>query len=132
MKNISNKKGISLVVLAITIAVAAVLLGAVILEVKDSNVEVLAEEASFKQSVSSFKDELDLYLNQQKLDYAANNEVFSLKKHGNYDVEETKNIVKSSIGTSFEGQLRVVEGRLKLINNNKFSAEERQWFDEVN
>lgn len=125
------KKGISLVVLVITVIIMAILLGAVILEISDSGVETKAEEAAFKQTVSSFKDELDLYLNQQKLDSASNGKFFQISNF-TMDSSNTKNIITSSIGTNFENKLEIKNGKLKLIEGSDFSEEEKRWFDEVN
>ncbi len=132
--NILSKKesGISLIVLIITIIVAAILIGAVILETRDSKVESRAEEVKFKQSISTFMDELDMYLNQKKLDASNNNENFSVESYSETNTETIGNEVITSIkGTEYDGKLVIKNGRLALKDGADFTDKEKQWFEEV-
>ena len=132
--NILSKKesGIYLIVLIITIIVAAILIGAVILETRDSKVESRAEEVKFKQSISTFMDELDMYLNQKKLDASNNNENFSVESYSETNTETIGNEVITSIkGTEYDGKLVIKNGRLALKDGADFTDKEKQWFEEV-
>lgn len=133
MNILSKKKsGISLIVLIITIIVAAILIGAVILETRDSKVESRAEEVKFKQSISTFIDELDMYLNQKKLDASNNNENFSVESYSETNTETIGNEVITSIkGTEYDGKLVIKNGRLALKDGADFTDKEKQWFEEV-
>jgi len=63
-----NKKGISLIVLVITIVVIIILAGAVILGLVDNNVINKASEAKFKTDSDTFKSELALYVDSQYME----------------------------------------------------------------
>jgi Tfp pilus assembly protein PilE len=57
-----NKKGISLIVLVITIIVIVILAGAIYLSLLQSNPILTANEATFKSDIMSIQEELGLYL----------------------------------------------------------------------
>lgn len=62
MKKIVNSKtGISLITLAITIVVIIILAAAVILTLGNNNPIDQAKKASFLSSMSTFRDELEMY-----------------------------------------------------------------------
>ena len=60
-----RNKGISLIVLVITIIVIIILAGTVILSLASNNPIEQATEATFKESIKSYSSELDLYLTSQ-------------------------------------------------------------------
>lgn len=66
--NIYKRKGISLIVLVITIIVIGILAGAVILSIAKGSPINDATKAVFLSDVSGFKDELNMYIGQQYLD----------------------------------------------------------------
>ena len=60
-----EKRGISLVVLVITIIVLTILAGAVIISLSNSGIIARGNEAVFKANVDSYKTELALYIADQ-------------------------------------------------------------------
>ena len=64
MENTNKRKGISLIVLVITILVMIILAGVVVVSLQKNNPIEKAKEAEFKTSVTSFLDELNLYHTQ--------------------------------------------------------------------
>ena len=62
MKNYKLRKGISLIVLIITIIVVIILAATVIITLSKNNPIESAKEASFKEDVRAFQNELYLYI----------------------------------------------------------------------
>ena len=60
-----NKKGISLIVLIVTIIVIIILAAAVILTLSKNNPIESAREATFKEDVRAFQDELSLSISKE-------------------------------------------------------------------
>ena len=60
-----GKKGISLIVLIITIIVVIILAAAVIITISKNNPVESAKEATFKEDVRSFQDELNMYISNE-------------------------------------------------------------------
>ena len=60
-----NKKGISLIVLIITIIVVIILAAAVILTLSKNNPIESAKEATFKEDVRAYQDELNMYISTE-------------------------------------------------------------------
>mgnify|MGYP000372219413 CR=1 FL=1 len=60
-----NKKGISLIVLIITIIVVIILAATVIVALTKNNPVNSAKEATFKQDVRNFQDELSMYISNE-------------------------------------------------------------------
>ena len=60
-----NKKGISLIALIITIIVVIILAAIIIITITKNNPVDSAKEATFKQDVRSFQDELSMYVSNQ-------------------------------------------------------------------
>lgn len=72
MKNYKLRKGISLIVLIITIIVVIILAATVIITLSKNNPIESAKEASFKEDVRAFQNELYLYIGSETLkDYTA-------------------------------------------------------------
>lgn len=65
MKVNKSKKGISLIVLIITIIVLLILVAVIALNLKGSNTLSDAYEAKFKSDITSFRDELTMWLSNE-------------------------------------------------------------------
>ena len=65
---LTHKKGISLIVLIVTIIVIIILAAAVILTISKNNPVESAREATFKEDVRSFQDELALTVAKEYTD----------------------------------------------------------------
>lgn len=116
----TNREGISLIVLVITIIVMLILASAVILKLKDSNIPDNAKEVTFKSDVSGLKDEL--------LAYVINAEAHGTEKDEiNYSGEEIKNVI-TSINEKYIRILEVENGELKYVGENEY---EKKWAEEI-
>jgi Tfp pilus assembly protein PilW len=60
------KRGISLIVLVITIVVSLILLSVVVLNFSDDNIISKATEVSFKSTSKSYEDALMIYISNKK------------------------------------------------------------------
>ena len=75
-----KKNGISLIVLMITIIVMAILLTAIILNVKDENVSNRASEMRIKTDVEAFKEELENYISDQEIIFVSEGKSYNKEK----------------------------------------------------
>ena len=129
---LKNKKGVSLMVLIITMVVLAILVGAVIMQSRSTRTEKRAEEAKFKQSISSFLDELDMYMSNQKIAAAEENRIFTVDDIDAENDEAVNAIITSIVGTEYEGKFLIVDGKLQIKEGADFTSDEQTWFSEVN
>lgn len=66
------KKGISLIVLVITIVISLILLSVVVLNFSDDNLISKATEVSFKSTTKAYEDALMVYISNRKMELASN------------------------------------------------------------
>jgi Tfp pilus assembly protein PilE len=104
-----NKKGISLIVLVITIIVIIILAGSVILSLSKNNPILSAQEATFKNDMDSLQSELTMYITKQ---YA--------QTLGSYDVNNMNGEVSTYIPsvTKYDSTFDVVKGKLIYTGTN--------------
>ncbi len=97
------KKGISLIVLVITILVIIVLASTVIISLSESNPILSAHEATFKSDVTTMQIELDMYITKM---YA--------QELGNFDPNTMDGLVSDFIPsvTKYDNEFEVVNGKL--------------------
>lgn len=128
MGNMKNKRGISLIVLVITIIVVIILAAAVILNMNENNPVTQAKEAKFKNSLSNFQNELELFVSKQEIQTQGAFEATTLnadEKKISYNTkpEEEKGdvytILPSAKSSSFKGKIEIVKGNLVLTSKNE-------------
>ena len=66
-----KKNGISLIVLIITVAVALILIGAVVLRARDENISGQAMDVKLANNITVIKEEWNNYLQTEKTNYAS-------------------------------------------------------------
>ena len=115
-KRTSEKRGISLIVLAITIIVIIILAVAVILSIANNNPIENAKEARFKNDVKTMQEELELL---KASNYAKNN--------GEGYEEISIRDLKSA--TNYTDDFEVKDGELKI--KSTASEEEKRWAKEL-
>ena len=113
MKKI-NKKGISLIVLIITIIVVIILAAVVILTLSKNNPIESAKEATFKEDIYNFKNELEVY----KAKISRNGEDVT-KLYANKDSDPSITDVITSITRKYMDKLEVREGKLVYVGKDK-------------
>ena len=122
--NLTDKRGISLIVLIVTIIVIIILAAAVILTLTKNNPVSSAKEATFKEDMANIQDELSMYISKKYTDNPLSFEKSSINLSGNSMVTELPSTKK------YKDKVSVVEGNL-ILNKNKVNSEEKKWFNEV-
>ena len=118
-----QKKGISLIVLVITIIVMIILASAVIISLSNSNIITKAKEAVLKTDVKNFAGELSVSLAEQKL----NNKDLEFEDVTETDVEEIKKYIPN-FDEKYAGKIFIQNGELvydasKVTENEKTALE---------
>ncbi len=121
------KKGISLIVLVITIIVIMILAGAVILNLSKNNPIESSKKAKFQSDIDTFKSDLSLYeLNQMsKTDGSYDPKLLNSDKSGTSENGEPTNteikiadIISSMKNTKYDDKLKVEAGQLVYIGSD--------------
>ena len=114
-----RRKGISLIVLVITILVMIILAGVVVVSLSKNNPIEKAKEATFKQDMASFRDELSVYIaNTISLD--------DDKKLSSINASSYSDIKKmiSSFTRKYVNKIIVANGEVVFVGDKE---EERKW-----
>ena len=120
-----NKKGISLVVLVITIIVMAVLATVIIISLNNNGIITNATEAVFKQNVNNYKTELALYIADRYVD----NYSFSVSSfNATASTNPSITTVIPSMTTEDSAKFEIVNGELTYTGND---ADEIEWATEL-
>lgn len=121
-----KKRGISLIVLIITIVVIIILATAIIVNLAQTNIIGNANEAVVKQDFKTFQEELNLYIADKYADTLGEFDSYSL----NANSTETLEIIKSLKDTKYEGAVTIVNGKI-AIDETKLDAEVVEMAKEV-
>jgi hypothetical protein len=118
------KKGISLIVLVITIIVIIILSGTVILGLSKNNPITSATEATFKSSLSGYNSELSTYILSEYSRVSGNLDLNNINANNS---NEIKQYIKS-IPDSDINKYRITAGKLIYIGSN---TNEIQWTKDI-
>ena len=125
-----SKKGISLIVLIITIIVVIILAAVVILTISKNNPVESAKEATFKEDVRSFQDELNMYISNEytKLQGMRDSKISTINIPATYS--EMKTYI-SSYKEKYDKKLGIEDDKIvyfpKEVTNN-----EKKWLEDLN
>ena len=125
-----SKKGISLIVLIITIIVVIILAAVVILTITKNNPVESAKEATFKEDVRSFQDELNMYISNEytKLQGMRDSKINTKNIPATYN--EMKTYI-SSYKEKYDKKLGIEDDKIvyfpKEVTNN-----EKKWLEDLN
>ena len=125
-----SKKGISLIVLIITIIVVIILAAVVIITINKNNPVESAKEATFKEDVRSFQDELNMYISNEytKLQGMRDSKISTINIPATYS--EMKNYI-SSYKEKYDKKLGIEDDKIvyfpKEVTNN-----EKKWLEDLN
>ena len=117
-----RRKGISLIVLVITILVMIILAGVVVVSLQKNNPIEKAKEANFKTDVSSFASELGVGLSNSLVE---NSSVKPEEIFANKFVDMKKYI--NSFSKKYENKLVIINGKLIYIGGD---SKEKKWSEE--
>ena len=120
-----GKKGISLIVLIITIIVVIILAAAVIITINKNNPVESAKEATFKEDVRSFQDELAMTVAKEYTDkQGQRDEKISTSEYG-----KIKECIPS-FSEKYKGKFVIKDD--KLVGTDKLTKNEKTWTNDVN
>ncbi len=125
-----SKKGISLIVLIITIIVVIILAAVVIITINKNNPVESAKEATFKEDVRSFQDELNMYISNEytKLQGMRDSKISTKEIPATYKEMQT---YISSYKEKYDKKLGIEDDKIvyfpKEVTNN-----EKKWLEDLN
>ena len=123
--NLTDKKGISLIVLIITIIVIIILAAAVILTITKNNPVSSAKESAFKEDVRIFQDDLALTVAKEYTDKQGQRD----KKISTSDYNEIKNYIPS-FTEKYKGKFIIQDDQ--LVGTDSLSEKEKTWMNDIN
>ena len=119
----NKRKGISLIVLVITILVMIILAGVVIVSLSKNNPVKKAKEATFKTDVSTFEGDLSFYLANS----LATDSTLKMEDVDAAGYSEIKKVI-NSFAEKYADKFEVVDGKLIYIGEDK---DELVWIGEL-
>ena len=119
-----KKKGISLIVLIITVIVIIVLAAVVILTMSKNNPVERAKEATFKEDVRTFQDDLALTVAKEYTDNQGQRDI-KINATG----EDVKNYIPS-FKDKYVNKFTIVDD--KLVATSEFTEKEKSWLEDLN
>ena len=119
----NKRKGISLIVLVITILVMIILAGVVIVSLSKNNPVNKAKEATFKTDVSTFEGDLSFYLANS----LATDSTLRMEDVDASGYSEIKKVI-NSFAEKYADKFEVVDGKLVYIGEDK---DELVWIGEL-
>ena len=122
---LTQKRGISLIVLIVTIIVIIILAAAVILTVNKNNPVDSAKEATFKEDVKAFQDDLALTVAKQYTDNKGQRD----EKISTSDYEKIREYIPS-FTEKYKGKFIIQDDQ--LVGTDSLSEKEKMWANDVN
>ena len=122
---LTQKKGISLIVLIVTIIVIIILAAAVILTITKNNPVDSAKEATFKEDVKSFQDDLALTVAKKYTDKQGQRD----QKISTSDYDKIKEYIPS-FTKKYEDKFIIQDDQ--LVGTDSLSEKEKTWANDLN
>ena len=122
---LSQKKGISLIVLIITIIVIIILAAVVILTITKNNPVDSAKEATFKEDVKAFQDDLSLTVAKEYTDKQGQRD----QKISTSDYDKITNYIPS-FTEKYKGKFIIQDDQ--LVGTGSLSEKEKTWANDLN
>ena len=122
---LTQKKGISLIVLIVTIIVIIILAAAVILTITKNNPVDSAKEATFKEDVKAFQDDLALTVAKEYTDKQGQRD----QKISTSDYGKIKNYIPS-FTEKYKDKFIIQDDQ--LVGTDSLSEKEKTWANDLN
>ena len=124
-----KKRGVSLIVLIITVIVVIILAVTVILTLSKNNPIESAKEAAFKEDVRAYQDELNMYISReyQQTQGMRDWKITATKYEKDSSNEEyNKSVYKylNSFKKKYEGKIAIKEDQIAYVGNDE---KEKEW-----
>ena len=123
--NLTEKRGISLIVLIITIIVIIILAAAVILTITKNNPVSSAKESAFKEDVRIFQDDLALTVAKEYTDKQGQRD----QKISTSDYNKITNYIPS-FTEKYKGKFIIQDDQ--LVGTDSLSEKEKMWANDIN
>ena len=123
--NLTDKKGISLIVLIITIIVIIILAAAVILTITKNNPVSSAKESAFKEDVRIFQDDLALTVAKEYTDKQGQRD----QKISTSDYDKIKEYIPS-FTEKYKDKFIIQDDQ--LVGTDSLSEKEKTWANDIN
>ena len=123
--NLTDKRGISLIVLIVTIIVIIILAAAVILTITKNNPVSSAKESAFKEDVRIFQDDLALTVAKEYTDKQGQRD----QKISTSDYDKIKNYIPS-FTEKYKGKFIIQDDQ--LVGTDSLSEKEKTWANDIN
>ena len=123
--NLTEKRGISLIVLIITIIVIIILAAAVILTITKNNPVSSAKESAFKEDVRTFQDDLALTVAKAYTDKQGQRD----EKISTSDFDKIKEYIPS-FTEKYKGKFIIQDDQ--LVGTDSLSEKEKTWANDIN
>ena len=122
-----NKKGISLIVLIITIIVVIILAAIIIITITKNNPVSSAKEATFKQDVRSFQEELSMYIGNENIkDIQENREKITVID----DLDDMDKYISGYNKKKYSEKLGIEDDELVYFPD-KVTENEKKWLEDL-
>ena len=122
---LTQKKGISLIVLIVTIIVIIILAAVVILTITKNNPVDSAKEATFKEDVKAFQDDLALTVAKEYTDKQGQRD----QKISTSDFDKIKNYIPS-FTEKYKDKFIIQDDQ--LVGTDSLSEKEKTWANDLN
>ena len=123
--NLTEKRGISLIVLIVTIIVIIILAAAVILTITKNNPVSSAKESAFKEDVRTFQDDLALTVAKAYTDKQGQRD----EKISTSDFNKIKKYIPS-FTEKYKGKFIIQDDQ--LVGTDSLSEKEKTWANDIN
>ena len=124
-----NKKGISLIVLIITIIVVIILAATVIVALTKNNPVNSAKEATFKQDVRNFQDELSMYISNEYTTLQGMRDIKINTKNIPAYYDEMKKYI-ASYSEKYDKKLGIENNEIVYFPK-EVTENEKKWLDDL-
>ena len=121
-----NNKGISLIVLIITIVIIIILATAIIVNLAQTNIINNANEAVVKQDFKTMQEELNLYIADEYANTRGTLDVTTIDAN---TTDEVKEILKSSSKSKYIEYVTIVDG--KIVISEDAPSDIKEWANEA-
>lgn len=123
-----KKKGISLIVLILTIIVVIILASVVIMTISKNNPVESAKEATFKEDIRSFQNDLEIYVGSEVLkDYSGVRDKITTS---NESLKEEMNQYIKSFKEKYEGKIGIENDEIVYFKE-KVTDKEEKWLQDL-
>lgn len=129
MVKIKKRKGMSLIVLIVTIIILIILASVIIITISNNNPINSAKEATFKEDIRSFQNDLALTISQQYTETKGNRDIKINTQSIPANFDEMKKYI-SNYTKKYDKKLGIEDDELVYFPD-KVSIDEKKWLEDL-